>query len=131
MKDLPMNAAAKIVPLRKDTNEDSDPIVLLLAERKRVSEELTRLAAIDGPVRSAEAALGGINRAIDALGAKEWDHSKALKNERPVVWGELPSQEQPSGTARSEQPRRSCATIVAQRHMGRSLSSACASRWSA
>jgi hypothetical protein len=67
MKDLPMNAVAKVVPLRNDNDEDPDPIASLVAERKRVSDELARLAAIDAPVREAEAAVGGIDRAISTL----------------------------------------------------------------
>jgi hypothetical protein len=61
-----MNATAKVVPLRND-NVEPDPIVSLLEERKRVSEELARLAAIDAPVREAEAAVGAIDRAIATL----------------------------------------------------------------
>jgi hypothetical protein len=71
-----MNAAAKVVPLRNESNEDSDPIVSLLAERKRVSEELARLAAIDEPVRMAEAALNAVDRAIDGLDAEQRDRAQ-------------------------------------------------------
>lgn len=71
-----MNATAKVVPLRNDSNEDSDPIVSLLAERKRVSEELARLAAIDVPVREAEAAVAAVDRAIATLDADERDRSQ-------------------------------------------------------
>jgi hypothetical protein len=71
-----MNATAKIVPLRNDSNEDS-AIVSLLEERKRVSEELARLSAIDEPVRAAEAAIGAIDRAIATLDAEERAHSEA------------------------------------------------------
>jgi hypothetical protein len=65
-----MNATAKIVPLRNDSNEDS-AITSLLAERKRVSEELARLAAIYEPVREAEAAVAAIDRAILMLDQAE------------------------------------------------------------
>jgi hypothetical protein len=70
-----MNATAKVVPLRND-NVEPDPIVSLLAERKRVSDELARLAAIDEPVRAAEAAVAAIDRAIATLDAGERDRSQ-------------------------------------------------------
>jgi hypothetical protein len=66
-----MNAAAKVVALRNDS--DDSAFDDLLDKRDHIVNELQRLSVVDAPVTAAEAVVGEVDRDTAALDAAERD----------------------------------------------------------
>jgi hypothetical protein len=66
-----LNATAKVVPLRNDS--DGSAFEDLLDERDRIVNELQRLSVVDAPVIAAEAVVAEVDRDTAALAAAERD----------------------------------------------------------